>query len=145
MTGQGFARGNMQNKSLANDYLTRAQHRIAVLQLFFDRASYADVVCEGQEVVELCLKALLRKSSVDVPRLPDVSAILQEQQAQLPAAIQPHVKRLCAISRSLRRDRELAFYGTEDLTPSDFYQQEDAAIALRDAKWVYETCKLAFA
>lgn len=134
----------MRNKTLADDYLTRAQHRIAGLEVLFERASYADVVREGQEVVELCLKALLRKSAIEVPHLHDVSAILQEQEAQLPLAVQPHVKRLCAVSRSLRRDRELAFYGTEDLTPSEFYTQEDAATALRDAKWVYDVCKMAF-
>jgi hypothetical protein len=29
----------------------------------------------------------------------------------------------------LRRDRELAFYGAEDLTPSGFYTKEDAVSA----------------
>ena len=33
------------------------------------------------------------------------------------------------ISKQLRRDRELAFYGSEDLTPSDFYKREDAVEA----------------
>jgi len=36
---------------------------------------------------------------------------------------------LAAGSRMLRRDRELAFYGAEDLTPSGFYTREDAAAA----------------
>jgi hypothetical protein len=35
-----------------------------------------------------------------------------------------HVVFLCDISRSLRRDRELAFYGAEDLTPSDFFMKK---------------------
>ena len=33
---------------------------------------------------------------------------------------------------TLRRDRELAFYGAEDLTPSEFYRKTDA-VAARDA------------
>ncbi len=37
--------------------------------------------------------------------------------------------RLAAGSRMLRRDRELAFYGAEDLTPSGFYTREDATTA----------------
>lgn len=135
----------MQNKTLADDYFTRAQHRLASLELLFQRESFADVVREAQEVVELCLKALLRKSNIEVPRLHDVSAILQEQQAHLPKAVQVHTRRLGEISHSLRRDRELAFYGTEDLTPSEFYRREDAQTALQDAKWVYDTCKIAFA
>jgi hypothetical protein len=40
--------------------------------------------------------------------------------------------RLTEASRDLRRDRELAFYGAEDLTPSDFYRKTDAERA-RDA------------
>ncbi len=39
--------------------------------------------------------------------------------------------------RSLRRDRELAFYGSEDLTPSDFYTREDAAAAPASAGLVH--------
>jgi hypothetical protein len=37
--------------------------------------------------------------------------------------------------------RELSFYGSEDLTPSDFYKREDAQEAFDDAKWAYETCR----
>ena len=47
----------------------------------------------------------------------------------------PNVSR---ISRALRRDRELAFYGSEDLTPSDFYQAEDAREAFASARWVVD-------
>jgi hypothetical protein len=43
------------------------------------------------------------------------------------------------VSRILKRDRELAFYGTEDLTPSEFYREEDAREARASARWVIET------
>ncbi len=42
------------------------------------------------------------------------------------------------ISKSLRCDRELAFYGSEDLTPSEFYTAQDASTALREAKWIHK-------
>ena len=51
--------------------------------------------------------------------------------ARLPEAIQPHADTLAQGSRTLRRDRELAFYDAEDLTPSGFYTRQDA-IAARD-------------
>ena len=35
-------------------------------------------------------------------------------------------------------DRELAFYGAEDLTPSDFYKEPDTAEARNDAHFVVE-------
>ena len=41
-------------------------------------------------------------------------------------------------SRHLRRDRELAFYGAEDLTPSGFYSREDAVHARACARGTVE-------
>lgn len=53
--------------------------------------------------------------------------------------MQPHVERLAAISKDLRRDRELAFYGTEDLTPSSFYAKADADRARDAAEFTVRT------
>jgi len=53
------------------------------------------------------------------------------ERSRLPKPIQREVETLAAGSRTLRRDRELAFYGAEDLTPSGFYTKEDA-VAARD-------------
>lgn len=135
----------MQNKSLAEDYLVRAGHRLVALATLMEQRSYADVVREAQEIVELALKALLQIAHVEVPRLHDVSDILKQERRKLPKVVQPHVERLAAISRDLRRDRELAYYGARDLTPSDFYQEADAAKALADAKWLHAICQGAFA
>lgn len=130
----------MKNIDLATDYLTRAENRLAAIEVLVQRKGWADVVRESQEVVELCLKALLRKSKVEVPRLHDVSGVLEEAATKLPKSIQPHVKKLSQISRSMRRDRELSYYGSEDLTPSEFYHKEDAEEAFDDAKWVFSVC-----
>lgn len=131
----------MKNLDLATDYLTRAENRLAAIEVLVQRKGWADVVRESQEVVELCLKALLRKSKIEVPRLHDVSGVLEESTDKLPKSIQSHVKKLSQISRSMRRDRELSYYGSEDLTPSEFYHQEDAEEAFDDAKWVFSVCK----
>ena len=42
------------------------------------------------------------------------------------------------ISKALRRDRELAFYGSEDLAPSEFYTEGDATTARNEAKWIHD-------
>ncbi|HEX5037371.1 MAG TPA: HEPN domain-containing protein [bacterium] len=131
----------MKNKDLAQDYITRAGHRLAALQVLLDRESCADVVREAQELIELCLKAVLRVSGIEPPRSHDVSDILLENAHRVPAALHLHTAALSKISKKLRRDRELAFYGSEDLTPSDFYKKEDAQEAFDDARWVYETCR----
>lgn len=131
----------MKNRDLGRDYITRAGHRLAAVEVLFERGSYADVVRESQELVELCLKGLLRLARVEVPRLHDVGPLLLENRERLPADARAHVETLANISRQMRRDRELAFYGSEDLTPSDFYQLEDAKKAIEDSRWVVGLCQ----
>jgi HEPN domain-containing protein len=127
----------MFNDALAADYLKRAGHRLKALQVLMEEESWADVVREAQESVEITLKALLRAARIEVPRVHDVSPLLEQNLEMLPAGIRPKVEEMVRISRFLRRDRELAFYGSEDLTPSEFYTREDAATALGYARLVY--------
>ena len=75
---------------------------------------------------------------VDPPRVHDVADVLEVERDRLPAALSGGLARLAAASRGLRRDRELAFLGAEDLTPSDFYKETDAAEARSDARFVIE-------
>jgi HEPN domain-containing protein len=131
----------MKNQDLAADYLRRAGIRLKAIQVLFDGASWADVVGESQEVVELGLKGLLRACGVEAPRIHDVSDVLLAERTRLPEALQPQVERLAQVSRSLRRDRELAFYGAEDLTPSAFYSREDAQAAFDGARLVVTLAK----
>lgn len=126
----------MQNRALAADYVRRAGARLRALDALFDQESWADVVREAQEVVELALKGLLRSSGVEPPRIHDVADVLLDEQARLPEAVRGDVGRLADLSRGLRRDRELAFYGAEDLTPSDFYRRADAVSARDAARFV---------
>jgi hypothetical protein len=126
----------MRNRELAGDHLRRAAARLRALDVLFDCESWADVVRESQEVVELALKGLLRACGVDPPRVHDVADVLLAERARLPADLSAHVERLATISRQLRRDRELAFYGAEDLTPSTFYRAADATLARDSAREV---------
>jgi hypothetical protein len=116
----------MRNLDLAEDYIRRAGIRLRALDVLFDAESWADVVRESQEIVELALKALLRASGIDPPRVHDVSAVLLSERARFPEAVRSEIEQLAEASRQLRRDRELAFYGAEDLTPSGFYTRQDA-------------------
>lgn len=134
----------MRNQRLAEDYIKRASTRLSVLDALFAAESWADVVRESQEAVELALKGLLRSAGIESPRVHDVSQTLLENRDRLPEVIGPHAERLAEHSRQLRRDRELAFYGSEDLTPSEFYRREDAAVARDMARDVVGVVKLAF-
>lgn len=131
----------MRNRDLAADYVHRADVRLRAVAVLFDAASWADVVRESQEIVELALKGLLRRCAVEAPRIHDVSDVLLAERERLPAALRKDAERLAAVSRDLRRDRELAFYGAEDLTPSSFYTKEDAVRARDGAALVVRLVK----
>jgi HEPN domain-containing protein len=87
----------------------------------------------------------LRLSGIDTPRVHDVSDALLENRGALPRRIRPHADKLARYSRTLRRDRELAFYGSEDLTPTDFYREKDAREARAMARAAVACIKPAFA
>ena len=131
----------MRNRELAVDYVRRAEVRVRALDVLFSAKSWADVVREAQQLVELALKGLLRSCAVEAPRIHDVSDVLLAERERLPASVQAEVERLAAISRDLRRDRELAFYGAEDLTPSTFYTRADAVRAREGARLVVRLVK----
>lgn len=128
----------MRNRDLAADYVRRATVRLRAVDVLFEAQSWADVVRESQEIVELALKGLLRHFAVEAPRIHDVSEVLLEERKRLPASLDAEAGRMAAISKELRRDRELAFYGAEDLTPSDFYGRADAERARDGARTIIQ-------
>jgi hypothetical protein len=70
-----------------------------------------------------------------------VSDVLEAERHRLPDALAPQIAILVRASRQLRRDRELSFYGAEDLTPSGFYERADAEQARASARHTVETVK----
>jgi len=131
----------MRNQDLAKDYIRRAAGRLRALDVLYEDGHWADVVREAQEVVELALKAALRAHGVEPPRLHDVSDVLLAERDRLPAPLTAEMDALVRISRELRRDRELAFYGAEDLTPSGFYSKDDATKARDGARFTVRIVK----
>ena len=128
----------MRNRTLAADHVRRAEARLKALDTLYEAESWADVVRESQETVELALKGLLRAAGIDSPRVHDVADVLEAERRRLPAALAGDIDRLAAASRGLRRDRELAFLGADDLVPSDFYRERDATEARADARYVVD-------
>lgn len=124
----------MRNTELAADYVRRADARLRALDVLFEASSWADVVRESQEALELALKGLLRASGIEPPRIHDVADVLIAERDRLAAPLRGEVDQLAALSRDLRRDRELAFYGAEDLIPSRFYRESDATRAREAAR-----------
>lgn len=128
----------MRNRDLAGDHVRRATARLSALDALYAAESWADVVRESQEVLDLSLKGLLRAHGVEPPRVHDVSDVLIEPSDRLPHELRSHLGELTEASRRLRLSRELAFNGAEDLTPSDFYSRDDATTARGSARRVVE-------
>lgn len=129
----------MRNVELAEDYVRRAKLRLKALDVLFEGEGWPDVVRESQEILELALKGLLRWCGVDPPRVHDVSGVLLAEKDRLPPELAREAEALAAASRHLRRDRELAFYGAEDLTPTGFYSKADAENARTAARHTVAT------
>ena len=126
----------MTNQSLAQSYLVKAQKRLKALAVLRDEGAYSDVVREAQELVELALKGVLRAVGIEPPKFHDVGGLLLEHAQKFSPAVRERMPRAADISKRLRRERELAFYGDIDFIPTEEYSAADAERAYQDAAWV---------
>lgn len=126
----------MTSQSLARSYLVKARSRLKALALLRDEGDHSDVVRQAQELVELALKGMLRAAGIEPPKYHDVGSLLVEHGARFSPDVTARVSRAAEISRRLRRDRELAFYGDIDFIPTDRYSTADATRAYEEAAWV---------
>lgn len=134
----------MKKDELTGAYLQKAQIRLKSLYFFRDEQAYSDVVREAQEMVELLLKAVLRAAGVEVPKIHDVGKTLEAFQQVLPHSITSNLKEIRLISKRLRKERELSFYGAEDFIPTEEYGIEDANLAIKEAAFILDVVGQAF-
>jgi HEPN domain-containing protein len=111
------------------------------LEALRKRGNFSDVVREAQEAVELALKGMLRAVGVEPPKYHDVGSLLLEHGDRFEADLAKDLNRAADISKRLRRERELAFYGDIDFIPTEEYSAEDARRAIEDAKWIVALAK----
>ena len=126
----------MTSEDLARSYLVKARARLKALAVLRDEGDHSDVIREAQELVELALKAMLRAAGVEPPKFHDVGSLLVEHRARFRPEVGARLDRAAEISRRLRRDRELAFYGDIDFVPTEQYSAADAARAYDEAGWI---------
>lgn len=126
----------MTQDELARSYLTMASQRQRTLGLLLDEEAYSVVVRESQAIVELALKAMLRQVGIDPPKWHDVGGILLENRELFPAITDAALAELARISKWLRAERELAFYGEIDFIPTEQYTRSDGERAAADAEKV---------
>ena len=78
--------------------------------------------------------------NIEPPKWHDVRPVLRREQGKFPAWFQEHIDELISISRSLRKERELAMYGDEEsgVPPEELYTRIDAEYALNSARKVLD-------
>ncbi len=126
----------MTNQSLAQSYLAKVEKRLKALAVLKAEGANSDVVREAQELVELALKGMLRAIGVEPPKYHDVGGLLLEHRDKIAPEVREGLGRAAEISKRLRKERELAFYGDIDFIPTEEYTIEDADRAYADAEWV---------
>ncbi len=126
----------MVKASLAQSYLRKAQTRLKILPVLLAEEDYSDVIREAQEIVELALKGMLRQVGVEPPKFHDVGPALIEFGARFRPEVQGRLPEAAAISRTLRREREFAFYGDIDFIPTEAYSRKEAETAIAGAEKV---------
>ena len=134
----------MTNHDLAQSYLKKSQDRLDILDLLLRKGAYSDVVREAQEIVELSLKGMLRCVGIDPPKYHDVSPIIIEHRKKFKDISSAEIKKLSKISKKLRRERELAFYGDIDFIPTEEYTLKDANEAIEGAHYVVDVARRLF-
>ncbi|HEY8270317.1 MAG TPA: HEPN domain-containing protein [Pseudobdellovibrionaceae bacterium] len=135
----------MTTNDLAQDYLKRCQMRFKALKVLLDEGAYPDVVRESQEIVELLLKGYLRLNLIDPPKWHDVGSILTDNKNLLSESIRANLDEITEFSKYLRRERENAFYGEDDLIPLEHYDFKMAQTCYNKVEWMIYLFKPEFA
>jgi hypothetical protein len=134
----------VRNLDLARDYVTRAGIRLEALEVLYRGESWADVVRESQEIVELTLKGLLRAFGVTPPPAYDVSDFSSPNETGSPKRSSPSSRRsprsrassgATASSRSTERKTSPRHPSTRNATPP-----ARAAERRKRWKWCALTC-----
>ncbi|MFN3480234.1 MAG: HEPN domain-containing protein [Thermodesulfovibrionales bacterium] len=131
----------MTTEDLARSYLFKAEKRLKVLNLLLEEEDYSDVIREAQETVELSLKAMLRAVGIEPPKFHDVGSLIIEHGKRFKGITVAKIKRLARISKELRKERELSFYGDIDFIPTEEYTRADALKAIKNAVFVVNLVK----
>lgn len=134
----------MTNADMAKSYLVQAREILLEAKDLYRREAWNLVVRRSQEVVELSLKAALRNIGIEAVKMHDVGSLLRAHQGKFPTSFRRQVDRLAGISRRLRMERELSFYGDEETgaSPQDLYSREDAEGYLKEAAYVLDQCRM---
>ena len=81
---------------------------------------------------------MLRRCGIDPPKWHDVGGIILEHIERFPQDTHDALRECAKISKALRKERELAFYGDIDFIPTEEYGADDAAKVIDQARFVVD-------
>lgn len=128
---------------MARSYLRQARRIFGEAERHHRDQGWHLTVRRCQETVELALKAVLRGSGIEVPHVHDVGIFFVEHAERFPETFTKHLDRVVSISRRLREEREISFYGDDEVgaPPERLYSAQDAEEALGDARFILTLCE----
>lgn len=128
-------------EAMVKAYFEKFYVRVEVLREYHKRKSYSDVIREGQEALELCIKGILRSIGVEPSFSHDPGKELSEVLHKTPKSIQNIGEELTLWSKKLRKEREFAFYGASDFIPTEEYTKEDSLEVIEFLEKVSKICE----
>jgi hypothetical protein len=131
----------LTSRDPAKSLIKKAGDRLDILDLLLRKRAYSDVVREAQEIVELASKGMLRAAGIEPPKFHDVGSLLLEHKGKYCDDVSRQMERVASISKRLKKERELSFYGDIDFIPTEEYKLEDAQEAREGAHFVVTLAK----
>jgi HEPN domain-containing protein len=128
----------MTSIRLAEAFLDRARTRLQALDALRAEADFSDVVREARDIVDLCIRGMLRVMDIEVSRWREAGEILQENIRRFPTEIVAHEERLMGILKDLAQANEIP-PSDEDPVPHAVIEKmniADADRATAEAEWV---------
>ena len=127
---------------VAKSYLRQAKARLEDALDALQEENHPYAVRLSQECVELSLKASLKLTGIEYPKVHDVSDVLLDHKDRFPHWFKAEIEFMAETSSSLAAKRELAFYGGEEefLTPEEVISRREAVEAVEKARRVYDLC-----
>ncbi len=127
----------MRSDRIGHAYIKDARTIAEEAKESLNKKHYHRTVRKCQESVELALKGLLRFVGIEYPKSHRVGVILIESSLKdvVPTGV---LKRVAEISDELAREREAAFYGTEEGPAEELFTEADAREALGMVEYVFD-------
>lgn len=125
----------MRNDRLASGHFDDARIIGEEARESLAKGHYHRTVRKCQEATEMALKGLLRMVGIEYPKSHMIGSVLLSPalEGKVEAGV---LKKLAAISDQLALDRETAFYGSEEESAQELFEQNDAEEALENCNFV---------